>query len=165
MLKILVISTWFVALLVNCIRFSWIIVGFFILTKLLAYTFFLENITPSLIFVIQNILISNNFYRENSSRLWEICVLSWRLSRDTMRDLFFYYYYYYYYYYYHYLLLRFLHFFLFLFPNQFFYLFFFCVFWRKKTSRHLVKGFFLCVLHGLVKICRKYVVLFGGNLL
>ena len=80
MLKILVISTWFGVWLINFIRFYWIIVGFFILTKLLAFTFFLEDISPSLIFVIQNILISNNFHRENSGLLQEICVLSGSLS-------------------------------------------------------------------------------------
>ena len=39
--------------LTGCIRFNWIIVGFFILTKLLAYTIILEDISPSLTFVIQ----------------------------------------------------------------------------------------------------------------
>ena len=37
----------------NCIGLRWIIVGFLILTKLLAYTFFLEDISLSLIFVLQ----------------------------------------------------------------------------------------------------------------
>ena len=74
MLKILVISTWFGVWLVNCIRFSWIIVGFFILTKLLAYTFFLEDISTSFILGCTNILISNNFYRQTSCLLREICV-------------------------------------------------------------------------------------------
>ena len=52
--------------------FNWIICGFSILTKFLTYTFFLKNISPSLIFVNKNILISDNFYRENSGLLWEI---------------------------------------------------------------------------------------------
>ena len=81
-LKILVISTWFGVWLVNCIRFSWIIVGFLILTKLLAYTFFLEHISPSLIFLMQKLctffkgLIFNSFYWENFVLLRDICVLS-----------------------------------------------------------------------------------------
>ena len=53
MLKILIISTWFVVWLVNCTRFNWAIVGFFILTKLLVYSFYLEDNSPSLVFVIQ----------------------------------------------------------------------------------------------------------------
>ena len=52
-LKILVISTWVGVWPVNCIQFNWIIVGFFILTKLLGYTFFLEDIFASLTFVIE----------------------------------------------------------------------------------------------------------------
>ena len=59
--RILVILTKFVVWLVHCNRFSWIIVIFLILIKLLAFTFFLKDISPSLIFVIQNVLISNNF--------------------------------------------------------------------------------------------------------
>ena len=39
--------------LVNCIRFNWTITVFFILTKLFAYTFFLKDISSSLIFVMQ----------------------------------------------------------------------------------------------------------------
>ena len=57
LLKILVISTWlgvwFGVWLVNCIWFTWIIAGNFILTELLAYIFFVEDVSPSLIFVIQ----------------------------------------------------------------------------------------------------------------
>ena len=60
LLKTLVISTWFGVWLVNCIWFSWIIVGFFILTKLFAYTFSLEDASPGLIFVVQK---HPNFYQ------------------------------------------------------------------------------------------------------
>ena len=83
MLKILIISTWFGVWLVNCIRFSWIIVGFSILTKLLAHTFFLEDISTSLILGCQNFLISNNFYRQNSCLLREICVHYRRLLEKS----------------------------------------------------------------------------------
>ena len=48
------------------------IVGFFILTKLLAYTFLFENISPSLSFIIQNVLISKDLHWENSSLFREI---------------------------------------------------------------------------------------------
>ena len=44
--------------------------------KIACLYFFLEDFCPSLIAVIQNILISNKFYLENPSLLWEICVLS-----------------------------------------------------------------------------------------
>ena len=84
-LNILVISTWPGGWLVNCIRFNWIIVRFCILTKLLTYTFSLVNILPSLIFVIQKHLISNNFYQENSSLLngdREMCAL-----REPLGDI------------------------------------------------------------------------------
>ena len=73
-LHILVISTWLGVWLVNCIQFSWIIVVFFILmilTKFLAYTFFLENISPSPNFVIQKHPNFYDFHLKNSS-LWEI---------------------------------------------------------------------------------------------
>ena len=63
------------------IRFNWIIAGFFILRRLLAYTFLLEDISRSLIFVIQK---QTNFLTiftgKNSSLLCEICVLSGNLS-------------------------------------------------------------------------------------
>ena len=65
-LNILVISTWLAFWLVNCIRFSWIICGFFILTKFFAYTFFLKNVSPSLVFVLQKHPNLDNFHRENS---------------------------------------------------------------------------------------------------
>ena len=127
-LKILVISAWFVLWLVNCIRFSWIIVGSFILIKLLAYAFFLEYSSPSLISVIQNILISNSFYQGNSCLLREICVLSGSLSEIPCANYF--------------IIIIFYEVFLYLFPNQFFPKSFFA-FWRKKSRRHLVKGVLL----------------------
>ena len=60
---------------------------FFILTNFITYTFFLENIYPSRMFVIQNILISNDFHRENAGLLREIedvCCpgTSWRYRQN-----------------------------------------------------------------------------------
>ena len=79
-LKILVTSTWFIVWLVNCIRFSWTILGFFILTKLLSYSFISKILLLVLFLQNKNILISDNLYRENSSLLREICVLFVNLS-------------------------------------------------------------------------------------
>ena len=119
--------------MVNCVRFSWIIVGFFILTKLLAYSFYLED---SLIIVIQKHPNSNNFYRESSSLLLEICVLFVNLSEISCANYSIIIYY-----------EDFLHFF----PNQFFQKILFFSFWRKKIRRHLVP-LINGVLQGLVKI-------------
>ena len=125
LLKSLIISTWFGVWMVNCIQFSWIIAGFFILTKLLVYTFFLEDVSPILIFVMQKHPSFSHFYRENSSLLWEIVCspgATWRYQQDWNVCIIIYYhyyylgfiyyycywyyyycYYYYYYYYYYYL--------------------------------------------------------------
>ena len=145
MLKILVISTWFVVWLVNWLRFSWIIVGFSILTKLLAYGFYLEDISPSLIFVIQK---HPNFTESLPGKLQsfsgDMCALREPLG-DVMRELFYYYY----------LLWS-----------------FFCTFFRINFSKKL---YYFCilaeenqevfsercsiisrVLQGLVKMCKIY---------
>ena len=88
-LKTLRISTWFCMKLVNYIRFNLIIVGFFILTKLLAYNFFRKDISPSLIFVIQKHLtiftrkISTFFGRyvccsgvsQRYQQNWNVCII------------------------------------------------------------------------------------------
>ena len=84
-LNTLVISAWLDVWLVNCIRFNWIFVGFFILiisTKCSLISFF-SKISPLVLFLqYKNILISNDFHRENPSFLWGIgrYVLCGRLS-------------------------------------------------------------------------------------
>ena len=108
MLIILVISIWFGVWLANYIRFNWIICGFFILTKFLAYTFFFENISPSLIFVMQK---HPNFKRFSPEK-FEYFLCSAGASRRCRQNwnacIIIYYYYFgfiYYYYCYYYSLL------------------------------------------------------------
>ena len=91
--------------------------------------FFLKDISSILIFIIENILISNNIYRGNSSLFsGDMCAT----ICDTMSELFCYYY----------LLLSFFVFFfriIFSAKNSFF--FFFSI-RRKKIRKHLVRGFY-----------------------
>ena len=96
------------------------------------------KISPLVSFLsYKNILISNSFYGENSSFLWEICGLPGSLLEIPCVNYF---------------IIISCAFFLYFFLNQcppfffFFFFFFFFAFWCKKIRSPLVTGFLLLVV-------------------